>query len=157
MVYCIYCGLNRLELQAKHQLHGRAPVPAARPSLFTLFNYLEFSWAIRRAHDVQTLLRTPSTVRSPPRTSPKDRVEGPACSSEHRASGKRTWQWPCDKDGDLLPLYCSSPLLILLGLARIRGWHRLDFCLFFDSHRGSQQKERSRKVMCLHWGHGREL
>jgi len=71
MVYCIYCGLNRLELQAKHQLHGRAPVPAARPSLFTLFNYLEFSWAFRRAHDVQTLLRTrESTACSPPRTNP---------------------------------------------------------------------------------------
>jgi hypothetical protein len=116
MVYCIYCGLKRLELQAKHQLHGHAPVPAARPILFTLFNCLEFSWAIRRAHNMQTLLRT----REP-------------------------------------PLYCSSPLLIRLGLARIQGWHRLDFCLFFDGHRGRQQKERSRKVMCLHWGHGREL
>jgi hypothetical protein len=89
MVYCIYCGLNRLELQAKHQLHGRAPVPAARLSLFTLFNYLEFSWAIRRAHDVQTLLRTrESTARSPPRTNPLKTVEGPACSGEHCASGR---------------------------------------------------------------------
>jgi hypothetical protein len=54
----LYCALKRLELQAKHQLHGHAPVPAARPSLFILFNCLEFSWAIRRAHNMQTLLRT---------------------------------------------------------------------------------------------------
>ena len=96
--------------------------------------------------------------------SPEDRVEGPACSGEHRASGRtrlgklssgrasgvqQKWRPPAT--------ILHGPLLILLGLARIRGCHCLDFCLFFDGHRGRQQKERSRKVMCLHWGYGREL
>lgn len=77
---------------------------------FSHFNYLEISWAIRRQHDVQALLRTSeSTARSPHQI---NFMEGPPCSSAHPASGGIAWRIGTgrrrDNNGRFLSCCCTD-------------------------------------------------